>query len=82
MQERTVHYLGQKKRHSLLESLVNVTVGYAVAIAVQLLVFPLFRIQVTLTTNLLIGGIFTFVSILRSYALRRLFNYCHIKGIL
>ncbi len=57
----------QSRLMSLLESLANVLVGYVVA------VFPLFglAVTVTVTENLLNGLIFTVVSIVRSYALRR-----------
>jgi hypothetical protein len=36
--------------------------------------FPMFGIQISATDNLLIGCIFTAVSIIRSFALRRLFE--------
>ena len=61
----------QSRLMSLVESLANVLVGYVVAVATQMLVFPLFGLAVTVTENLLIGLIFTAVSIVRSYALRR-----------
>jgi len=64
----------QTRLHSLMESLTNVGIGYAVAILSQMLIFPMFDIHVTLTENLLIGFYFTLVSVARSYALRRLFN--------
>ena len=40
----------------------------------QLLVFPLFGMEATLRQNLAIGGIFTMVSLVRSYVLRRMFE--------
>ena len=64
----------QSRLMSLVESLVNVLVGYGVAVATQIAVFPLFGLAVTVTENLLIGLIFTVVSIVRSYALRRGFE--------
>ena len=64
----------QSKRMSLAESLTNVTVGYGVAVATQIAVFPLFGLEVRLSDNLAIGAIFTGVSILRSYSLRRIFE--------
>ena len=73
---------GQKKRHSLLEVVLNVTIGYVIAILTQMAVFPLFGIQVAFHNQLAIGGIFTAVSIVRSYYVRRLFNWFHVKGIL
>lgn len=70
----------QSKRHSFYEAVVNVLVGYAIAVATQVLVFPLFGIHIPLEHDLLIGLIFTVVSLLRSYALRRAFNRWHSKG--
>ena len=64
----------QSRLMSLVESLVNVLVGYGIAVATQMAVFPLFGLAVTVTENLLIGLIFTVVSIVRSYALRRGFE--------
>ena len=66
--------MGQLKKHSLLESVVNISIGYVVALISQLLVFPLFNIMVPFTDNLLIGAYFTVISLIRSYAIRRYFN--------
>lgn len=70
----------QSKRHSLIEAVLNVVIGYFIAIATQVAVFPLFGIHIPLEQDLLIGLIFTVVSLVRSYALRRLFNRWHLKG--
>lgn len=59
---------------SFVESIANVAIGYGVAIAAQVAIFPVFGIRVSFTENLLIGAFFTVVSIARSYAVRRLFN--------
>jgi hypothetical protein len=75
-------YRGQLRRHSLLESTLSISLGFIIALITQHLVFPLFGIKVTFSDQLGIAAIFTVVSILRSYAIRRLFNYFHIKGIL
>ena len=69
----------QSRRMSLVESLANVLVGYGVAVATQMAVFPLFGLAVTVTENLLIGLIFTVVSIVRSYALRRGFEALRVR---
>lgn len=66
--------MSQSRKMSLVESLANVAIGYGVAVAVQIAVFPLFDIQIPLNDNLLIGAIFTVVSLARSYILRRVFN--------
>ena len=69
----------QSRLMSLVESLANVLVGYGVAVVTQMAVFPLFGLAVTITENLLIGLIFTAVSIVRSYALRRGFEALRVR---
>ena len=69
----------QSRLMSLVESLANVLVGYVVAVVTQMAVFPLFGLAVTVTENLLIGLIFTVVSIVRSYALRRGFEALRVR---
>ena len=64
----------QSRMMSLVEAGANVVVGYGVAVATQLLVFPPFGLEATLAQNLTIGLIFTVVSLVRSYALRRAFE--------
>ncbi len=64
----------QSRAMSLVEAIANVVVGYGVAVLTQMLVFPSFGLHTTLAENLLIGAIFTVVSIARSFALRRLFE--------
>ena len=65
---------GQKKKHSILETLTSTAVGYVVAILSQLAIFPLFNIHIQLHENLLIGLYFTGISIARGYIFRRIFN--------
>jgi len=71
--------MGQTRAGSLMESLINIAVGYGVALLSQLTIFPLFNIHVPLSTNLWISVWFTAISLVRSYAIRRLFNAGIIK---
>jgi membrane protein implicated in regulation of membrane protease activity len=64
----------QSRKWSAFESLANVAVGYFVAVGAQAVIFPLFGIHVAASDHLAIGGLFTVVSLVRSYALRRVFN--------
>ena len=66
--------MSQSRKMSLVEATANVVVGYGVAVLTQILVFPIFGIEATMSENLAIGLIFTVVSLLRSYWIRRLFN--------
>lgn len=62
---------------SLAESVANVIVGYGVAVITQILIFPIFGLHTTLAQNLKMGAVFTVVSIVRSFALRRLYEAIH-----
>lgn len=59
---------------SFVEAVTNISVGYALAVWTQTLIFPIFGIAITASDDLLIGGIFTCVSLLRSFVLRRMFE--------
>jgi hypothetical protein len=59
---------------SLIEAITNVALGYALAVVTQMLVFPWFGLHASLGDNLALGLVFTAVSLIRSYALRRLFT--------
>lgn len=63
----------QSRRMSLIEAASNVMVGYALAVATQILVFPWFGLQPSVKENLAIGAVFTILSLVRGYALRRFF---------
>ena len=62
----------QSRRMSLIEAITNVAVGYALALATQIVVFPWFGLHPSLSENLAISTIFVGISLLRSYTLRRL----------
>lgn len=64
----------QSRLHSLLESFTNIGIGFGVAIAGQVAIFPMFGIHVPLSTNLGIGLWFTAISVARSYLVRRWFT--------
>jgi hypothetical protein len=64
----------QTRLSSFIESVMNVIIGYGVALLSQVLVFPLFGIHVPLRTNLALSAWFTVISLVRSYVIRRWFN--------
>ncbi|MEC5293643.1 hypothetical protein VSX64_24210 [Aurantimonas sp. C2-6-R+9] len=64
----------QSRLMSLVEAIANVVVGFGIAVATQLVVFPWFGLPAHFNDALAIGGIFTAVSIGRSFVLRRLFE--------
>lgn len=64
----------QSKKGSFIESCVNISIGYGVALVSQIIIFPMFGINVPLSTNIWIGVWFTVISLVRSYVVRRVFN--------
>ena len=64
----------QSRTMSAAESVANVLIGYGIALITQVVVFDALAIPVSLEQNLWIGAVFTVVSLIRSYLLRRVFN--------
>ena len=64
----------QKKKHSFIESIINVLIGYFIAVLSQIIIFPFFGVDIPLRDNFIIGGYFTLISIIRSYTVRRFFT--------
>ena len=64
----------QSKLQSLVESVITVGSGLIVAVIIQLLIFPLYDIEITLFENIQLATIFTVSSIIRIYFIRRCFN--------
>lgn len=64
----------QTKKQSLIESLTSTTIGIIIGIVLNLTVLPIFGYPVSVADSLWISVIFTIVSIMRSYIIRRWFN--------
>jgi hypothetical protein len=69
----------QRKIISLVEVTLSTAIGFTVALLAQIyIIFPLYDIEVNLWANVEITIMFTVVSVLRSYGVRRLFNWLHL----
>ena len=65
----------QSRMGSLVESIVNVIIGGAINFVANLTILPLIGFStLSLSSNLMITLIFTAISVIRSYTLRRWFN--------
>lgn len=64
----------QSKRHSVIESVTNIAVGYVINFIANMLILPLVGFNITVSQNLFIGVLYTGISIARLYLLRRFFN--------
>ena len=70
----------QSRVMSMVEAAANVVVGYVLAIATQIVVFPWFGIETGLPEHLTIGLAFVGVSLVRGYLLRRLFETIRMRS--
>lgn len=66
--------MSQTKLGSFTEAWANIAVGFGINFAANLLVLPHFGLPVTAVQAFGIGVIFTVISLVRSYVLRRWFN--------
>ena len=64
----------QSKKQSFIESLTSTTIGIIIGIVLNLTILPIFGYPVSLSDSLWISVIFTVISIIRSYIIRRWFN--------
>jgi hypothetical protein len=71
---RSQDSLNQSRAMSFVEAITNVAAGYCIALVTQMLLFPVIGVHVSTVENASIAALFTLVSIVRSYCLRRLFE--------
>ena len=64
----------QSKMDSLIETPTNVGIGWFISFIANMLVLPLFGYNINLTDGVLISIIFTIISIIRGYVVRRWFS--------
>jgi len=64
----------QSKLGSFIEAWFNVLIGFSINFSANLVILPMFGFNITVADNLLIGVLYTFISVIRSYAIRRWFN--------
>lgn len=69
----------QTKLQSMVEAWTGTAVGFIVALILQEYVSWAYGLPLRLSDNLKITLLFTTVSVLRSYAVRRFFNKLHEK---
>jgi len=70
---------GQSKTDSLVEALTNIAVGCVAAFLSQLVIFTYYGLPVSLVVNAKMTLFFTAISLVRSFFLRRLFNYLTLR---
>ena len=66
--------MSQSKKQSLIEAVTNTIVGFGISFLSITLILPLMGFETSTGQNLTLTVYFTFISIGRSYILRRIFN--------
>lgn len=67
--------VGQTPRGAIMEAWTNIVVGFSVNYCANFLLLPLVGVQVNAADNFMLGWCYTAISIIRSYAIRRWFNF-------
>lgn len=70
---------GQSRRASLAEAILNILIGFGISVAANIWLLPLWGFSPSLSQGIEIGILFTWISLVRSYVLRRLFNFFHTR---
>jgi hypothetical protein len=70
----------QSRLQSLIEAWLNVAIGFSINFVANWLIFPMFGWHISVSDNLLLGCIYTVISVVRSYGVRRLFNAAPWRG--
>lgn len=64
----------QTRLGSFIEAIINVVIGFAINFTANMFIFPLFGFHIAPGANFMLGMIYTVISVVRSYAVRRWFN--------
>lgn len=68
------YYAGANPRAAIIEAWANIIIGFAINYIANLFILPLVGASFTHTENFLMGWMYTAISILRQYAIRRWFQ--------
>jgi high-affinity Fe2+/Pb2+ permease len=64
----------QTKKQSLIESGINILIGFVIALFIGIFIFKITGIKATYTQNFMSTTLFTIASFIRQYIIRRWFN--------
>lgn len=66
--------MNQTRIESWIESVINVIIGFIISLSAQIVVFPIVGIDASFSDNLILSAVFTTISLVRGYLVRRYFN--------
>jgi len=65
---------GQTRKDSMIEAWTNIGVGFSINYAANLIFLPMVGATFTLAENFWLGWIYTAISVVRQFAIRRWYN--------
>lgn len=65
---------GQSRRQAIIEAWTNIVIGFSINYVVNIFLLPLVGAKMTAANNLWLGCVYTAISMLRQYTIRRWFN--------
>lgn len=68
------YHAGVNPRSAIIEAWANIVIGFAINYVANLFILPLVGASFTHTENFMMGWLYTAISILRQYAIRRWFQ--------
>jgi hypothetical protein len=69
----------QSRLNSWLESIANTSVGFGISLVAQIVFLPMLGVEIAFHQNLIFALIMTAISIVRGYAMRRVFEHFGIR---
>lgn len=73
---------GQSKKASLAETVLGTTIGFVIAMIANYYVLRVWNYKPTMVESFWMTWFFTAISLVRSYCVRRFFNWLHVKNYL
>lgn len=71
----------QSRPQALREAVAGTAIGFVVTMICNWIIYPWFDLHLNLQTNLGLTIVFTFISVVRGYFVRRLFDCIHHRGL-
>lgn len=71
---------GQSTKMSLVESVVSVIAGYILTVLIQLMVYPMFGINIPSQAAMFISLVVVVAAFAKNFMVRRVFNHLHVRG--
>jgi len=66
--------MAQSKQRSFVEAWINIAIGFGINFVANMVVFPSMGYKLTVHDGLVVGVIFTLISLVRQYIIRRWMN--------